>query len=260
MEYWEPLYSYYRIEKGGKMGQWYGYKTYQRLYGTSEEAAANKGRNPTTGVIQNYWNNYESAGDIYIQDLNGDGVINASDKTFLGSFIPKLFGGFGLDLRVGESWFVSSHFTYELGHKRFWQMPASDVGYTGNYNQSNKIAGMSAVMRSPHDPHTLPNATPYGDGGNGEFSDYWLYDASYVKLSTLSVRYRFNNARLQNTVLENIELSLQVDNLFTLTKYPGFDPQGNFSTGTNMLSQTQGIDYSYYPAARAVTLGVKLTF
>lgn len=270
MTEWLPANSYYKLEKGEQMGQWFGYKTHMRLLATGEELAALKGRNLQTGVLNtNYHNNYESPGDLYFQDLNGDGIVNTNDKDYLGSFIPKFFGGFGLDLRIGQSWFLGAHFTYELGHKRFWQMPYADVGYTGNYNQSAKIVGMSASNgRDPRDKHTIPNATPYGDGGSGTmFNDWWLFDASYVRLNSLSARYRFNQTVLQNTVLQNVELSLQVDNLFTLTRYPGFDPQGNFSASTSatmassgILSSSQGIDYSYYPSARTITFGVKITF
>lgn len=138
-------------------------------------------------------------------------------------------------------------------------MPMTDVGYTGNYNQSNKIAGMSAILNSPYLATTFPNATPYGDGSNGTFSDYWLYDASYVRLNTLNVSYRLGNEYFGRTIVDNIEFSLQAGNLFTLTRYPGFDPQGNFSTSTSMTA-TQGVDNSTYPSAITLNLGVKVTF
>ena len=132
-------------------------------------------------------------------------------------------------------------------------MHASDVDYTGNYNQSNKIAGMSAILNDPYLASTLPNATPYGDGGNGTVydasnnslvMDYWLYDASYIRLSSLFASYRFGKKYFGNTGIDNIEISLSADNLFTLTKYPGFDPQGNFS-GSTGLTGNMGVDQSY---------------
>ncbi len=253
------LYYYTKIVVGEPIGQWFGFPTYKRLFGTSEEAAALKTRTATGGITM-YRNNMERSGDIYYKDTDGNGTINNDDKIFLGTALPKLFGGFGLQLYVGNSFNIGATFTYAYGNKRLWYMAMSDVGYTGNYNQSNKIAGMSAILRSPFEQTTLPNATPYGDGGNGTFSDYWLFDASYIRLNALNMSYRLDKNYFRNTLIDNIELTLQATNLFTLTRYPGFDPQGNFSTSTGMASTTVGVDYSYYPDAKTFNLGIKFTF
>lgn len=252
-------YGYDKKEAGMEIGQFYGYKSYGRLYGSSEEAAATNVNRTETGALSYYWQSVNSAGDIYLVDLNDDGKITEEDKTYLGSAMPKLYGGFGLQAYIGSELSIGCTFTYSWGNKRLWQMPMSDVGYTGNYNQSNKIAGMSAVLNSPYLQTTMPNATPYGDGDNGTFSDYWLYDASYIRLNSLNVNYRLGKEYFGNSIIDNIEFSFQAGNLFTLTRYPGFDPQGNFSTGTSMTS-TQGLDYSTYPAAITLNLGVKVTF
>lgn len=252
--------SYSKIELDQEIGQWYGYKTYNRLFGSAEEVTALKYRDET-GVINNYRASYETDGDVYYEDINGDGKITTDDKTYLGSFIPKLFGGFGFNLYYGTSINIGATFTYSLGNKRYWYMAASDVNYTGNYNQSNKIAGKSAVLdyNSAYDPTTIPNATPYGYGSNGTFSDYWLYDASYIRLSTLNISYRLGKSVFGRSMIDNIDITFQAANLFTLTKYPGLDPQGNFSSSTSLTSN-MGVDYSTYPASRNFTLGVKITF
>lgn len=250
--------SYSTIEAGGKIGNWYGYSTYNRLFGSSEEATALKTRT-STGGIQYYRNSLESSGDIYFRDLNGDGIINTDDKKVLGTSIPKLFGGFGFQLYLGTSFNIGATFTYSYGNKRLWYMAMTDVGYTGNYNQSNKIAGKSAILNSPYEKSTLPNATPYGNGSNSTFCDYWLFDGSYIRLNSLNASYRMGKEYFKNTLIDNIEITLQASNLFTLTRYPGFDPQGNFSTNTSMVA-TQGVDYSYYPSARTFNLGFKFTF
>ena len=254
-----PTYS--RIVAGQSIGDWYGFATYKRLFGTSEEVTALKTRTATGGITM-YRNNYESDGDIYFKDTDGNGVINNDDKVVLGTSVPKLFGGFGLQLYIGNSFNLGATFTYAFGHKRLWYMAMSDVGYTGNYNQSNKIAGMSAILNSPFEKATLPNATPYGDGGNGSqsnFSNYWLYDGSYIRLNALNMSYRLDRLYFKNSIVDNIEITFQASNLFTLTRYPGFDPQGNFSTSTGMTA-TQGVDYSYYPSAKTFNLGFKFTF
>ncbi len=249
-----------KIEVGKEVGQWYGYRTYKRLFGSAEEVVALKNRTEV-GDITDYRVSRETDGDVYFMDLNGDGKISTDDQDYLGSFMPKLFGGFGFNLYYGTSLNIGATFTYSLGNKRYWAMPADDVGYTGNYNQSNKIAGMSAVLdrNSAYNPATMPNAMPYGDGSNNTFSDYWLYDASYIRLSTLNISYRLGKKVFGKSMIDSMDITFQAANLFTLTRYPGLDPQGNFSSSTSLTSN-MGIDNSYYPAARNFTLGVKIIF
>ncbi|MBQ1929106.1 MAG: SusC/RagA family TonB-linked outer membrane protein [Bacteroidales bacterium] len=253
--------EYTQIEVGQEVGQYYGYKTYHRLFGSAEEAAALRPRKDN-GDIDNYRsNNTESAGDVYFVDLNGDGKITSDDQTYIGTSVPKLYGGMGLQLYIGTSFNVGATFSYSIGNERYWDMPAGDTGWTGNFNQSNKIAGMSAVLskNSPYNATTMPRATPNGAGRNNMFSDYWLYDASYLRLNALNMSYRLDKRYFGNTIVDNIEFTLQASNLFTLTRYPGFDPQGNFSTNTSLLGE-MGIDSSIYPSARTFTAGVKITF
>ena len=159
-----PQYS--KIVVGGKVGDWYGYASYKRLFGTAEEVTSLKTRTTTGGIVA-YQNSLERDGDIYLKDLDGNGIVNTLDQKVLGSSVPKLFGGFGLQLYIGSNFSLGATFTYSYGNKRLWYMAMTDVGYTGNYNQSNKIAGMSAILNSPYLATTMPNATPYGDGGNG---------------------------------------------------------------------------------------------
>ena len=251
-----------QIEVGQEVGQYYGYKTYHRLYGSAEEATALQYRKENGDIAYYRSNNKEGAGDVYFVDLNGDGKITSSDdQTYIGSSVPKLYGGMGLQLYIGTNFNVGATFSYSIGNKRYWEMPAGDTGWTGNFNQSNKIAGMSAVLskNSPYNAKTMPRATPNGIGRNNMFSDYWLYDASYMRLNALNVSYRLDKRYFGNTILDNIEFTLQASNLFTLTRYPGFDPQGNFTPDTSLLGE-MGVDSSIYPSARTFTAGVKITF
>ena len=117
------------VKVGDKVGQWYGYKTYHRLYGSAEEAIALQGRkdNGAIATYRDVYNNIEGAGDIYFMDLDGDGRITTKDQTFIGSQTPKLYGGMGLQLYIGNSFNIGATFTYSLGNKRYWAMPADDV-------------------------------------------------------------------------------------------------------------------------------------
>ncbi|ERJ61366.1 SusC/RagA family TonB-linked outer membrane protein [Sphingobacterium paucimobilis] len=243
------------IQEGERVGQWYGYKTYGRLFVTQEEIIALQGQSET-GAKSYYRNNRESMGDLYMQDLNGDGEITKEDRTIIGNADPKLFGGFGATF-IYKGLRLNAQFTYAYGNKRLWDLPRNNSGNTGNYNQSYQIGGQSATFLNPYEA-TLPRALPYGDGENSVFSDFWLYDASYIRLNALNLAYRLPGKLFGENLLQGVDLTFQVSNLFTLTRYPGFDPQGNWSSskvGTGM-----GIDNSTYPSSKTFNFGAKFTF
>lgn len=243
------------IKEGERVGQWYGYKTNGRLFVTQEEIIALQGRTET-GSKDIYRNTYEAIGDLYFQDLDGDGKITEEDRTIIGNADPKLFGGFGATL-IYKGLRVNTQFTYSYGNKRLWDLPKSNVGNTGNYNQSYQIGGQSATWLDPY-VATMPRALPYGDGKNQEFSDFWLYDASYIRLNALNVAYRIPGKVFGNQLIQGVDLGFQATNLFTLTSYPGFDPQGNWSN--SRLGVGMGYDMSRYPSAKTYNFSVKLTF
>lgn len=246
---------YMKVLEGQRTGQWFGYKTAGRLFVSPEEVIALKGRS-STGAQTNYRATYENAGDLIFIDQDGNGVINADDRTYLGSADPKVYGGFGVTANY-KAFRVNLTFTYAYGHKRLWKMPMDDVGYVGNYNHANKIGGQSGTVLSPYEA-TIPRMTHYGDGANGTFSDFWLYDASYIRLNALNLVYRVPSNVFRSWVIQGIDLSFQASNLITLTKYPGFDPQGNWSSSA--IGTGMGVDNSTYPSARNFNFAVLFTF
>lgn len=246
---------YMNVKEGERTGQWYGFQTANRLFVTPEEIIALQGKT-ATGAKQFYRTSTENVGDLYFIDQNGDGVINNSDKVKLGSADPKLYGGFGLTLFY-SNFMVNTTFTYAYGNKRLWKQPLDDVGYVGNYNHSNLIAGQSATLLNPFEA-TMPRMTHYGDGANSTFSDFFLYDASYIRLNALNISYRLPEKIFGNKLIQGINFTFQATNLFTITKYPGFDPQGNWSSSA--IGSGMGVDNSYYPSAKIYNLGAKFTF
>ncbi|QEH43603.1 SusC/RagA family TonB-linked outer membrane protein [Chitinophaga sp. XS-30] len=246
---------YMSVKENQRTGIWYGFQTANRLVLTAEEIIALQGRSATGGKTF-YRNSLENAGDLLFIDQNGDGVITNDDKVSLGSADPKFFGGFGATLTF-RNLMINTTFTYSYGNKRLWSMAMEDAGYVGNYNQSNLVAGKSATLLSPWEA-TMPRMTQYGDGGNSTFSDFWLHDASYVRLNALNASYRLPAKIFRDYLIQGVDITFQATNLFTLTRYPGFDPQGNWSStaiGTGM-----GVDNSFYPSAKNFNLGARFTF
>lgn len=249
-------YANYKIEEGGKLGRFYGYLDAGRLYDNKEEVFAVQPINPATGLHQFYrtqsWQ--ESAGDIYVVDLDGDGKITADgDRTYLGDSNPDVFGGFGTTL-YWKGLMCNLTFTYSLGGKRFWSQEATTFGGTNVYNALN-IVNDSYTMAGSKAQY--PVVTHYGMGENSVFTNRWLHDASYMRLSALNISYKLPEVWFKNSVVRGIEATFQATNLFTVTKYPGMDPQGNFSSGAQLYGF--GTDYSTYPSARTYNIGLKFT-
>ena len=246
---------YMRTEEGERTGQWFGFQTANRLFVNQEEIIAYQGQT-NTGSKQYYRNSLERPGDLIFIDQNKDGKIDNDDRVNLGSADPKIFGGFGATA-IFKGLMVNATFTYSYGNMRLWKQPMDDAIKVGNFNQSNLIAGKSATVMSPYEA-IMPRLTMNGDGSNGAFSDFWLYDASYIKLSALNFSYRIPDKMLNNSFIQGLDISFQASNLFTITNYPGFDPQGNWNSSA--IGTGMGIDYSIYPSAKNYNLGFKFTF
>lgn len=251
-------YQYFKIDVGGKTGILYGYKYGGRLIRTNEELVALKTINPETGQQQYYRdnNNYERPGDLYIMDLDGDGQITADgDRTEIGNANPDFFGGFGTTL-YWKGLMVNATFTYSVGADRFYDEEKSSAGDINSYNVSKNV--LKSWTMNPGVDRGYPRAMYYGWGSNSIITDRYVHDASFLRLSALNISYRLPKRLFGSSIVDAIDLTFQATNLFTWTKYPGMDPQGNFSTSYSAF-YNMGIDYSSYPSARTYNVGIKIT-
>ena len=254
-------YQTNKLEEGGELGAFYGYVDAGRFYENNEEVWALKPIDPLTGKQTGYRQSSwpECEGDIYVVDLDGDGKITADgDRTYLGSASPDMFGGFGTTL-YWKGLMANVTFTYQLGGKRYWVEEASTFGGTNQYNAPDIIMD-SWTMQGLGAKY--PYVSHYAMGENSVFTNRWLHDASYLRLSALNFSYRLPQKWFENTLIKGIEATFQATNLFTITKYPGMDPQGNFSVPSSndgMALYGLGSDYSTYPAARTFNFGLKFT-
>ncbi|MFR3331068.1 MAG: TonB-dependent receptor [Odoribacter splanchnicus] len=246
--------QYFRIEEGEKLGTFYGYKSANRLIKSMEEMVALQTIDPVTGKIVNYRDAQERPGDDLIIDLNGDGKINSDDRTYLGDANPDFFGGFGTSL-YWKGFMVSAVFSYSYGAQRIYLQEKKAAGDLNSFNSLKTVLN-SWTLGNKGD---FPRVSYYGDGANDTFSDRYMHDASFLRLSALNITYRLPQQWLKNSIVQGIEFSAQATNLFTLTSYPGMDPQGNFNTA-NAAFYNMGLDNGRYPQARTFNFGVKFTF
>ncbi len=238
----EILGATIRSQIGGSVNAFYGYRT-NGVYSTSEEAAAaGLYIEDETGA-----KTYFKAGDVRFVDLNGDGKIGDSDRTIIGQAMPDIYGNIFTTL----SWknlALDLNFNYSLGGEVFNYMRQQLESGSRFMNQTTAILNRWTTEGQITD---IPKAT-YGDPmGNSRFSDRWIEDGSYLRMKTLTLSYKLP---INNTYIQGITVWGQCNNLFTVTKYLGADPE--FSMSNAVLSQ--GIDRGLLAQGRSFHLGVKI--
>jgi hypothetical protein len=178
-------------------------------------------------------------GDIKFKDLNGDGQINADDRTFIGNPIPKLTYGFSFSADYKRFDF-SFLFQGVHGVDRY-----NDLKQILNYD-SRPFNSMVSVLDSWHGAgtsNTIPRVT-FNNNGGGNVSSVFVEDASYLRLKNIELGYTFNNSFLRG---KNLRLYASGQNLLTSTKYTGLDPES-----------TSLIDKGTYPQSKAFIIGAKI--
>lgn len=243
----EKQYGAYTInDEGYALYTFYGYK-YKGVYQTDEEAAkAMWGYGEAGSSTQIY-----HAGDAIYEDLNGDGKIDANDKTDIGNPFPKWT--FGLNLTAEWRGFDFS---------MFWQGQAGNKIYNalrirteGNGNEATLSTKMSDVWRNVYDADgnitaqvgSIPN--PYGNSDNNAASSRFVENGSYLRLKTLQLGYSIPADVISKYGLSRCRFYVSGTNLCTITGYSGYDPE-----------VSGGVDYGNYPQSRTFLMGVQLAF
>jgi len=234
---------------GNPVGVFYGYQT-EGVFSTDAEAAA-AGNGTYLYMLDNTGEKVNfKAGDVHFTDINGDGVINESDKVIIGNPNPDIYGNIfasinyrNLTLRAG--------FNYSLGNDVYnYQRSVLNSGST-LYNQ--QVAEVNHWYYEGQQTD-IPRIC-YGDPmGNNRFSDRWIEDGSYLRLKTLRLTYQIPVPGSWSAWLQGLSVWGEAQNLFTLTHYLGSDPE--FSIANSVLYQ--GIDCGNLAQGRSFTLGVKI--
>jgi TonB-linked SusC/RagA family outer membrane protein len=226
----------YVTEKGEALNMFYGYKT-NGTYSDDNEAASVTGPNglPMTG------------GDVRFVDLNSDNIIDENDKTIIGNPNPDLYGGLFTTLTIKKFEF-SALFTYSIGNDIFNYVRLKAESMDRLYNQ---LTAINDRWTSSNTGTDMPKAV-YGDyRGNTTFSDRWVEDGSFMRLKEITIAYippKFSKLYRDLTVF------VTASNLYTLTKYTGYDPEFFYQNNLYYM----GIDYGKIPITRSVIAGIKL--
>lgn len=233
-----------RAENGETFPFFYGYKTdglFQNLSEVSNYTYTDKDGNVT--LIQPK----AKPGDVRFVDINNDGVINDKDKTKIGKGMP--------DWTYGASLFASwKNFDFSmmwqgtLGNDIFDATRRLDIAYL------NLPAYMLDRWTGEGTSNKIPRFTYTDENNNWLSSDLYIKDGSYLRLKNIQLGYTLPKSIVKNMLISSLRVYVSAENLLTLTKYEGFDPE--ISSGGTSL----GIDRGIYPQARIFTMGLNLNF
>ena len=235
--------------EGNPVAMFYGYETAGIFKDDAEASTA--GKNGYLTMEDNANNSYEfRAGDVHFVDQNNDGVINEKDKVIIGNPNPDYYGNIFATVNW-KNLTLSLGFNYVLGNDVYnYQRSILNSGSTF-YNQQVAETGR---WRYDGQTASLPRVN-YGDPmGNNRFSDRWIEDGSYLRLKTVNLNYQIPIPESWTEWLQGLSVWMEAQNLLTLTKYKGNDPEFSVANGV----MYQGIDSGLLAHGRSVTLGLKI--
>ncbi|MFZ9687892.1 MAG: SusC/RagA family TonB-linked outer membrane protein [Chitinophagaceae bacterium] len=203
------------------------------------------------------YGNYTKEGSFFFRDTNGDGVVTAADRTILGNPHPDFI--YGLNLTAGyKNWDLAIFAKGTYGNEIF-----NYVKYWTDFNtfQGNRSKRMLYDSYGETDKPLLPKINA-SDGISGAVvSTYFLEDGSYLRLSNVQLTYSIPDNIMKKIGLTGAQLYVQGQNILTVTKYSGYDPDINIRTSQNDNQDFHmGIDEGAYPAAKQYLFGVRVKF
>ena len=225
----QPLYSYYVLKTQG-------------IFQSQQEADEYK--NAGGNKIQPN----AKAGDFKFADLDGNGSIDANDRYIAGSAYPDF--SYGMSFNAAYKNFDINIFTQGVaGNKLFNAVKRTTFSASGP--SYNKLSGILDAW-SPENPGgKVPVISTSDANGNFNASDFYVENGSYLRLRNITLGYTFPKSASDKLKTGNIRVYATSNNLFTITKYSGFDPEigmDNF-----------GLDTGRYPQARSFMLGLSLS-
>lgn len=213
---------------------YYGYKT-NGLFQTWDEVSKSAKQNGA------------QPGDIKFVDVNGDNVIDATDRTVIGNPFPDFTMGWNAVLNIHNIDFTV--FTYaSVGNDVYRAFERND-NYTNKYaSVLNRWTGANTTNDARYPRYSFTDAN-----NNSRVSDRYVEDGSFAKIKNILLGYTVPAKATK--VFKGLRIYAQVKNAFTFTKYQGFDPE---IAGNGLLDT--GIDRGAYPQARMYTIGLDVKF
>lgn len=261
----------HRLAVGEPIGQFYGFIT-DGLYQVDDfdYDPATKTYTLKDGVACYGNRNTVQPGDWKFRNMDGNDVIDENDKTVIGNASPKFYGGLNNNFTY-KGFDLSVFFTFSYGNEvlNATKLVTSKVGRE-NYNALNVMNSHNRWMtindrgERVTDPAELAamnqgkSVASWHDNqeGNKYIHSWAVEDASFLRLSNVTLGYTFPKQLIKKIKLSNLRVYATGNNLFTWTPYTGFDPEVS-----NMRSPlTPGVDFGSYPRSRSFIFGVNIAF
>jgi TonB-dependent starch-binding outer membrane protein SusC len=214
-------------------------------------------------------------GVLKLKDLNGDGVVDASDRAVIGSALPDFQGGFGINGNY-KAFDFNAFFNYSVGNDVY---NANKIAYSMLYrstygnmldimNSGNRFKYIDASGNLVTDLQQLrelnANAniwSPFSTGtASPVFQSWAVEDGSFLRLSNLQIGYALPRQLISKLHMSRARVYATVTNAFLWTKYTGYDPEVSATRSSSYTQLTPGVDYSAYPKSRSYTLGINVNF
>ncbi|MEM1358666.1 MAG: TonB-dependent receptor [Bacteroidota bacterium] len=195
----------------------------------------------------------EPGGEKY-EDINGDGVLDADDRTIIGNPQPDFIFG------------LNNEFTYKnFDLNLFFQGSQGNDIFSYTLLELNLGTGLNNGTTALLDRWTPSNTNtdvPAAVGGRARrASNRWIYDGSFIRLKNVALGYTLPQSVVDGIGISRLRVYISAQNILTFTDYPGFDPEVNFATGGNTNgNRNLGLDYASYPNAKGVTFGLNVGF
>ncbi|MDR6763215.1 TonB-linked SusC/RagA family outer membrane protein [Flavobacterium sp. 2755] len=196
--------------------------------------------------------NFETtAGGEKFRDYNGDGKLDSQDKTIIGNPNPDFIFG------------LNNDFTYKnLDLNIFFQ--GSEGGQILNYTLMELASGNNNATTEVLDAWTPTNTdtnVPKNAARTKRVTSRFVYDGSYIRLKNISLGYSLSENVVSKFGLSKVRFYISAQNLWTITDYPGTDPETSYLNDNNSRSNTNlGLDYGGYPNVRTFTMGLNVKF
>ena len=253
---------------GRSIGEYFGFEALG-LYKNAEDfarypALTQKGGTaiPITNGTGGVW-----VGDVIFKDQNNDGVIDERDQVYLGSPMPKFQFGINNSF-IYKNFDLNIFMSGNYGNKLYNQVrvdaenPNQNFGYFRNVAEYSRIglinpAGSANDINNVYitNPETTITRISQSSGNdNQRFSSKYIEDGSFIRCKSITLGYNFKENLLSKIHLKTLRLYAQVTNVFTITRYNGYDPEiGSW----NPLAA--GVDNGYYAQPRVFTIGANIS-
>lgn len=192
-------------------------------------------------------------GDVRFKDINNDNIIDARDITFIGSPLPKFTYGItntfqykGFDLSL----FLQGSYGAKIFNFLKWQIEKMDNAY---YNQSTAVLDR---YTADNITGSLPRFTNTNTN-NVYMSDRYIESGSYLRVQNFTIGYKLPTEIVRKVQMSSLRVYASIQNMFTFSKYSGYDPEVGAYNNTIRL---MNVDMGHYPNPRTISFGANVEF